>query len=69
MSAALDESGVQVLPVNREIAILAASLPEHHRDPADRLIIATAILAKAPLLSLDTAFPAYRELDGLLIQG
>jgi PIN domain nuclease of toxin-antitoxin system len=52
---------VACLPIGREIAQLAAQLPEHHRDPADRLIIATAIACNAGLLSLDTVFPAYVE--------
>jgi PIN domain nuclease of toxin-antitoxin system len=34
---------VTCLPIDRQIAVRAANLPEHHRDPADRLIIATAV--------------------------
>ncbi|MCA1937413.1 MAG: type II toxin-antitoxin system VapC family toxin [Dechloromonas sp.] len=55
---------VRVLPIDRQIAQRAAELPEHHRDPADRLIIATAMQAKLPLLSLDGVFPMYVK-DGL----
>lgn len=55
---------VEVLPIDRQIAQLAAELPEYHRDPADRLIIATAIQARIPLLSLDAVFPMYVR-DGL----
>lgn len=58
---------INVLPLTREVALLAAELPEHHRDPADRIIIATAILNKLKLVSLDTKFPLYSELEGLLI--
>ncbi len=58
---------VRCLPINREIAQLASALPEFHRDPADRLIIATAIASNARLLSLDTQFPAYVEHDLQLI--
>jgi len=64
LAAWIDEATgdtVCCLPVGREIAQLAAELPEHHRDPADRLIIATAIACNARLLSLDTVFPAYIE--------
>jgi len=42
-------------------------LPPHHRDPHDRLIIATALLENAQLMSLDAQFPAYQELAGRLI--
>jgi hypothetical protein len=33
---ALSGSGVTCLPVERQIAVCAANLPEHHRDTADR---------------------------------
>jgi PIN domain nuclease of toxin-antitoxin system len=58
---------IQVLPINREIALKAAQLPEHHRDPADRMIIATALIYDASLISLDSIFPNYAELKGLLV--
>ncbi|MGY6275590.1 PIN domain-containing protein [Methylomonas sp. MgM2] len=56
------------IPLNRSISIIAANLPEHHRDPADRFIIATAIESNARLMSLDSHFPNYLELAGKLIQ-
>ncbi len=65
---ALQHSGVDCIAVDRPIAIYSANLPEHHKDPADRIIIATAITLNAKLLSLDSAFPAYNELAGKLIQ-
>jgi PIN domain nuclease of toxin-antitoxin system len=58
---------IQVLPIDREIALKAAQLPEHHRDPADRMIIATALIYDASLISLDSIFPNYAELKGLLV--
>ena len=71
LAAWIDEATgntVCCLPVGREVAQLAAELPEHHRDPADRLIIATAIACNARLLSLDAMFPAYVEHGLQLIQ-
>ena len=64
----LQGSEVICLPIDRHIAIQAAQLPEHHRDPADRLIIATALAYQARLASLDERFPEYRELADILIQ-
>ncbi len=58
---------IQVLRIDREIALKAAQLPEHHRDPADRIIIATALIYHASLISLDSIFPNYAELQGLLV--
>ncbi|MEM6839625.1 MAG: type II toxin-antitoxin system VapC family toxin [Cyanobacteria bacterium P01_C01_bin.120] len=36
-----------------------ASLPLHHRDPFDRMLIAQAITNNLTLVSADTAFDAY----------
>jgi PIN domain nuclease of toxin-antitoxin system len=68
LDQALQGSEVICLPVERHIAIRAALLPEHHRDPADRLIIASALENQAQLASFDQHFPAYVELAEHLIQ-
>ena len=65
---ALQGSDVTCIPIDKKIAMIATNLPEHHRDPADRLIIATTIHLNAHLLSLDSSFPAYSELAGRLVQ-
>jgi PIN domain nuclease of toxin-antitoxin system len=65
--AALAGSGVTLLPITPPVAQLAVELPEHHRDPFDRLIIATAIINDARLISADGHFPAYEQLEGRLI--
>jgi PIN domain nuclease of toxin-antitoxin system len=64
---ALSPAGVESLPVSWVIAFRSAQLPEHHRDPADRIIIATTLAYDARLASLDSAFPNYEELAGRLI--
>jgi PIN domain nuclease of toxin-antitoxin system len=65
VSAWIDEasvgSDVEILPLDCAPAQAAAALPQHHRDPADRLIIATAIQLDAALISLDERFPDYFE--------
>lgn len=58
---------IQFLPVTPWIGAFAVALPEHHKDPQDRLIIATALHFNARLLSFDADFPRYEELAGLLI--
>lgn len=67
LDEALLGSDVQVLPITGEIAQLAGNLPEHHKDPADRLIIATSIVNQNKLISFDSVFPNYKELTDLLI--
>ncbi len=69
ISNALSPSGVVVLPLSCEVSQIAALLPEHHKDPADRIIIATAVHHQCRLVSFDQLFPSYTELDGLLISG
>ena len=60
-------SGVEVLPITCDISCLAGTLPEHHKDPADRIIIATALCHNLKLMSLDSIFPDYQELAERLI--
>lgn len=65
---AIAQSGIQVLPVIADIAHLSVTLPEHHKDPHDRLIIATALYHGYQLASADSKFALYSELQGLLIR-
>lgn len=45
---------VRVLPITTEVAAEVAVLPaSFHRDPADRIIVATCRVLKAPLLTRD----------------
>ena len=67
-SSSFSETGMICMPITGEIARLAASLPEHHKDPQDRLIIATSILNNALLISADKQFSLYNEISQLLIQ-
>ena len=64
---ALSGSGIELLAITPEIAGIAVDLPEHHSDPQDRLIIATAISFDALLISADGKFPLYAELEGRLL--
>ncbi|MBK1725429.1 hypothetical protein CKO23_25415 [Thiocystis violacea] len=64
---ALGGSGIALLPITPAIARTAVQLPEHHRDPQDRLIIATALAYQATLISVDEKFPLYSELAGALL--
>ena len=45
--------GVREIPVDGEVAIAAAELSDFHKDPADRLIVATARDEGARLLTSD----------------
>lgn len=64
---ALEGSDVHLLPITPAIAGLAVDLPEHHSDPQDRIIIATALCHNAQLMSADGKFPLYKELADRLL--
>ena len=67
LKEALENSGVESLPVTCEIMHKAVALSDIHQDPADRIVIATSILHDAKLASLDSVFPDYKELQGRLL--
>ncbi len=52
--------GVQEDRVDGEVAILAAELPESHADPADRLLVATAMSRGLLLLTADETLLAWK---------
>lgn len=53
------EMEFEQLPVVAAAAARVATLPLHHRDPFDRLLVAQAIEAEAQLLTADAALAAY----------
>ncbi len=51
---------VQTVPVDSEIAVKSVQLPgDFHKDPADRIIVATARKFAAPLVSADEKIRSY----------
>jgi PIN domain nuclease of toxin-antitoxin system len=59
MMRAIADLEIEILPVTIEYADLQATLPDHHRDPFDRLIAAQSIIENAPLVSNDVIFDRY----------
>ena len=53
------ENGIGLLDVRREHAVSVATLPFHHRDPFDRLLVAQAFVERLAVVGSDTAFDAY----------
>lgn len=60
-------SQIEVLALTPGIALRASVLQDHHRDPFDRMIIATALEWDGQLASADGQFAGYPELAGRLI--
>ena len=59
-AAAID--GVRFHPVDNEVAVKSASLPgEFHKDPADRMIVATARKLAVPLVTANEKILCYEH--------
>ncbi len=50
---------VAILPIHLDVAVAAATLPLHHRDPFDRILVATALRENLTLFSCDERLDAY----------
>jgi PIN domain nuclease of toxin-antitoxin system len=48
-----------ILPINLAHAVALESLPLHHRDPFDRILIVQSQIEKLPILTHDQAILAY----------
>ena len=51
--------GLSAIPPTDDIMLRAANLPDFHKDPADRIIIATALISGMPIVTGDGKFSQY----------
>jgi PIN domain nuclease of toxin-antitoxin system len=54
-----ESNGIGLVGVEPEDAVRVAALPFHHRDPFDRLLVATCLERRWPIVSRDAVFDAY----------
>jgi PIN domain nuclease of toxin-antitoxin system len=59
MADQLSRNAIQVLPIYLRHALHARVLPDHHRDPFDRMLVSQAVLDEMPLLSADPQISSY----------
>ena len=59
MQKAIVGNGFEVLPIEFKHTAVLTTLPLHHRDPFDRLIIAQAMVEDISVISSDDDFDAY----------
>ena len=59
MTQQLTQNDIALLPITVAPLIVVSTLPLHHRDPFDRLLIAQALVEQMPIVSADPAFDAY----------
>jgi PIN domain nuclease of toxin-antitoxin system len=55
----LAAQGFSELPIDSSHAIRAGLLPQHHRDPFDRVLVAQAQATGWPVISVDRIFDIY----------
>lgn len=59
MAKAIADLSLTILPISVEYAAVQATLPRHHGDPFDRLMVAQALVENMPIISSDSQFDAY----------
>ncbi|MEM9807487.1 MAG: type II toxin-antitoxin system VapC family toxin [Cyanobacteria bacterium P01_D01_bin.56] len=64
---ALESSGIELIPLTAEISVCAVALSPVHRDPFDRLIMATTLVNGGQLASVDGLIRQYPEMSKSLI--
>lgn len=55
----LTANNIRVLPIGVPHALRVASLPHHHGDPFDRILVAQALTENIPLVSRDKILSSY----------
>ena len=56
----IDHNGFQILPITSEDTLILSTLPFHHRDPFDRIIISQSFNNNLTIISKDSYFDAYQ---------
>jgi PIN domain nuclease of toxin-antitoxin system len=59
MDRGINQNGFVILPIEPRHTAVLTTLPFHHRDPFDRLLVAQAIAEQIPIVSGDPSFDAY----------
>ncbi len=55
----IEGNDFEILPVEIRHAFVLSTLPLHHKDPFDRMMISQAIAERIPVVSIDRAFDIY----------
>ena len=55
----IQTNDVQILPIEVAHTALVTTLPFHHKDPFDRLLISQSLVEKVSIISIDGIFDSY----------
>ena len=61
--------GIGVLPISPEVAVKSSTLSDFHGDPADRLIVATALIHGCTLATYDMRIHDWAAAQDLSLLG
>jgi PIN domain nuclease of toxin-antitoxin system len=59
MEREIADNDFRILPIEPKHTALLTTMPHHHKDPFDRLLVAQAIVEGIPLVSADVQLDAY----------
>lgn len=55
----IDGNGFKILPIEPRHTAILTTMPFHHRDPFDRLLVAQSEIEQVPVVSVDAVLDAY----------
>jgi PIN domain nuclease of toxin-antitoxin system len=59
INSQLETKAIELLPIAITHLAMITTLPIHHRDPFDRLLVAQAMVEQMPIVSMDDKFDPY----------
>ena len=59
MKLLVEDQRMQPLPIDHGHCVQASTLPLHHRDPVDRILVAQARVEQIPILTADPKISLY----------
>ncbi len=62
----VETPGINLTPLTPEVCCLGANLPNFHKDPSDRIIVATSLILNAKLVTRDRNIIGYSKLKKLI---
>jgi PIN domain nuclease of toxin-antitoxin system len=59
MNKAIQDLSLGLIPITVDYAAVQSTLPYHHGDPFDRMLVAQALVDRIPIVSVDSVLDAY----------
>jgi PIN domain nuclease of toxin-antitoxin system len=59
MKRGIEGNNFEILPIETRHTSLLTTMPMHHKDPFDRLLVSQALVESIPIVSNDPALEAY----------